>query len=92
MLWAIKRHILRCKVTAEITLLTHILHFFNLHFCTLILFSVLTLYFTNKVFTWTKLQSAMVIFLLISYNDAITRGPFCRLRHLYNGEITRTVL
>jgi hypothetical protein len=74
-LWAMKLHILRCEVTEKITLLTHILHIFNLHFCTLILFSVITLNFTNNVFTWTKLQSAIVIFLLISYNDAITHGP-----------------
>ena len=48
---------------------------FDLHFCTLILFSVITLDFTTNFLSALKLQSGIVSFLFISYHDAITPGP-----------------
>jgi hypothetical protein len=68
-------------ITAKITLRTHIYYIlilndtFDLHFCTLILFSVITLDLTTNFLICTELQSGIVSFLFISYNDAITQGP-----------------
>jgi hypothetical protein len=47
---------------------------FDLHFCTLILFSVITLDFTTNFLSALKLQWGIVSFLFISYHDAITPG------------------
>ena len=77
---AIKLHILKlifrsyCKnhITGSHILLNDT---FDLHFCTLILFSVITLDFTTNFLSALKLQSGIVSFLFISYHDAITPGP-----------------
>jgi hypothetical protein len=52
-----------------------LIHTFDLHFCTLILFSVITLNFTTNFLSALKLQSGIISFLFISYHDAITAGP-----------------
>jgi hypothetical protein len=69
--------------------LTYILHTFHLHFCTLISFSVITLnYFTTNFLICTELQSGIVNLIMTQSLQV----PLCRLRHLYQGEITRAIL
>jgi hypothetical protein len=79
---AINLHILRSYCKNYITG-SHILHTFDLHFCTLILFSVLTLNFIINFLICTTVSFIMTQSLQV---------PLCRLRHLYQEDITLAIL